>query len=554
MSRRNRVLVIGLDGASLNVILPFAQNGIMPRMKEIVEQGAVGPLMSVTPPVTGPAWASFLTGRQPGKHGVFDFVKATPGSLIRKPVNYTDIKASNLISLISGEAGKTVCSFNVPITYPPPVVNGFVVTGMLTPDTDATFTYPESLKQQLETRFGPYVLDVFWQRFTDNTAEQFLNELIDYEKQKLGAAKELLSQREWDLFIAVFTGTDRIQHALWHVIEAILDGKTLSPKEERLKPLIRDYYALIDRSLADLVDAAGEETTVFFMSDHGFGSLNKKFLVNAWLRQKGWLSYDLEQIRKINRRQSFKKILKQNLMRFPVVYNLLRKKGPVSLEKRMNTYQFLNLIQWPHSTAYSVSNTEQGIYINLKGREPYGIVNPGIEYENLRDDIMDALRTLRAPTDGRQLVSHLYRKEELYQGPHKDNAPDIVFFLSDGEYLADVRLTEHLWEEVSWTTGRGTHRKEGLFIAYGHGVRKGTRVDANIVDLAPTVLFLLDIPISQDIDGTILDSVFEEEFLNQKAPQYAVAGNRAEEESEVFSLSEKEEEKVIQQLADLGYM
>ena len=554
MSRRNRVLVIGLDGASLNVILPLAQNGVMPRVKDIIDQGAVGTLTSVTPPVTGPAWASFLTGKQPGKHGVFDFVKATPGSLTRKPVNYTDIKASTLISLIGGKEGKTVCAFNIPITYPPPVINGFVVTGMLTPDTDATFTYPETLKGRLETKFGPYVLDVFWQRFSGDTAEWFLNELIDYEKQKLAVAKELYSEKRWDLFMAVFTGTDRIQHALWHVIEAILDEKELSPKEERLKPLIKDYYGLLDRGIADLVDAAGEETTVFFMSDHGFGSLNKKFHINSWLRQQNWINYDLEQTRRISRRQSFKRILKQNLMRFPVMYNLIRKKGSVPLDKRMNTYQFLNFIQWSHTKAYSVSNTEQGIYINLKGREPHGVVNPGSEYENLRNDIMDALKTLRDPMGEQPLVSQLYKKEELYHGPYTDDAPDIIFFLSNGKYLADVNLTEHLWEEVSWITGRGTHRKDGLFIAYGKGVRKGIKVDANIVDLAPTALFLLDSPISQDIDGSILFSVFEDDFLKLKSPQYEVAGNKAEEDSPTFSLSENEEKKVIQQLTDLGYM
>lgn len=552
--KKNRVMVLGLDGATLKVIGPFARKGIMPHMKRILDHCAAGPLWSVTPPVTGPAWASFLTGKQPGKHGLYDFVKCVPGHVTRKPVNYTDIKSPTLLSLVGNAKGRSVCFFNVPITYPPPEINGFVVTGMLTPDTDVQFTYPEILKRKLETKFGPYILDVFWQRFSDDTAEQFICKLIEYEKQKLDVAKELFSEKPWDLFMAVFTGTDRIQHALWHVIEAILDGSKLIPRQERLKPLIKDYYALLDRGLADLINAAGKETTVLFMSDHGFGPLKKKFYINSWLQEKGWLSYDADLVRRVNRKKSFKAILKQYLMRFPVVQEFIARRGTLPLRKRMQAYQFLDFIHWSRTQAFSVSNTEQGIYINLKGREPRGVINPGKEYETLRDSIMDALRSLHNPENGQPLVSHLYKKEELYHGPYMNHAPDIVFFLGEGEYLADVRLTDYLWEDLSWITGRGTHRKDGLFIAYGNGVRKGINVEANIVDLAPTVLFLLNRPIPEDIDGSILTSVFESDFLSARTPQFEAVKDTMEEGRQPFSLSQEEEKKVFSNLKDLGYM
>ncbi|MBE9571699.1 MAG: alkaline phosphatase family protein, partial [Proteobacteria bacterium] len=333
-----------------------------------------------------------------------------------------------------------------------------------------------------------------------------------------------------------------------------LNGSKLIPRQERLKPLIKDYYALLDRGLADLINAAGKETTVLFMSDHGFGPLKKKFYINSWLQQKGWLSYDADLVRRVNRKKSFKAILKQYLMRFPVVQEFIARRGTLPLRKRMQAYQFLDFIHWSRTQAFSVSNTEQGIYINLKGREPQGVINPGKEYETLRDTIMDALRSLHNPENGQPLVSHLYKKEDLYQGPYMNHAPDIVFFLGEGEYLADVRLTDYLWEDLSWITGRGTHRKDGLFIAYGNGVRKGINVEANIVDLAPTVLFLLNRPIPEDIDGSILTSVFEPDFLSARTPQFEAVMDTMEEGLQPFSLSQEEEKKVFSNLKDLGYM
>lgn len=555
MSPQNRVMIIGLDGASLNVVLPFAQKGIMPYMKHVIDRGAVGPLRSVTPPVTGPAWASFLTGKQPGKHGLYDFVKCVPGHVTRKPVNYTDIKSPTLLSLVGNAKGKSVCSFNVPITFPPPAINGIVVTGMLTPDTQVEFTYPAELKNKLQAKYGPYILDVFWQRFSDSTAEKFVQQLMDYERQKLAIAKDLFLERPWDLFMAVFTGTDRIQHALWHVIEAIVEGKTLSPGEERLKPLVKGYYRLLDEGIADLIEASDDDTIIFFMSDHGFGPLRKKFYINSWLRKEGLLHYDLVQARRNTRKISLKRAIKQHLMRLPGLGQLLTRPVFLPLKGRMQTYQFLDLIDWSRTQAFSASNTEQGIYVNLKGRQPHGVVNPGKDYETLRCQIIDMLCGIIDPSDGQPLVSHIYKKEDIYIGPYTESAPDIVFFLKNGECLADVRLFDELWQETSWITGRGTHRQDGLFIAYGKGIRKDISVKASITDLVPIVLYLLEIPIPHEVDGVLPISIFKEDFLQLRAPHYeTLTAAKEETVDEVFSFTDEEEKKIFQKLKGLGYM
>jgi predicted AlkP superfamily phosphohydrolase/phosphomutase len=425
---------------------------------------------------------------------------------------------------------------------------------MLTPDTSVQFTYPADLKGEVEAKYGPYMLDVFWQRYSDATANRFLRQLIAYEEQKISIAKDLLLRRPWDLFIAVFMGTDRIQHALWHIIEAIVEGRKLGSKEEKLKGLVESYYRLIDEAIGEIIESAGENVTTFVMSDHGFGPLKKTFCINAWLRQEGLLAFNLREARRISRNVSFRRAVRQQLMRFPLVNNYFRSKGvKFPMRGRMKSHRFLGLIDWARTKAYSASNTEQGIYINLSGREPYGTVQPGQEYEDVRNHIVDRLKNLSDPADGTPLVSHIVKKEDMYQGPHTENAPDLLFALRQGEYKADVKLCDYLWEETSWITGRGTHRLDGVFLAYGKGIRKGGKTALHITDIAPALLYLLDIPVPKEIDGKVPLSVFEETFIAERPPRIGKSAI-VPTQSKELSLSDEEEQNLFQKLEDLGYL
>lgn len=550
--QRNRVMVLGFDGGTFDVFEPLSGMGHMPRFSQLMEKGVWGPLWSVTPPVTGPAWASFLTGKQPGKHGLFDFLKRTPGQVGRQPVNFSDIKSSSLLNLVGQSGDMSVCAFNVPVTYPPIQVDGIVVSGMLTPSPEVGFTWPPELKGELEEEYGPYVLDVFWQRFSDQSAEAFLRDVIDYESQKLSIARDLYARRPWDLFIAVFTGVDRISHALWHVISAIIDGRELPTAQERLKPLVLEYFRLLDEQVGKLVEGAGENVSIFFMSDHGFGPLTKKFCINEWLREKGLLEYDSSTARKINRYAGLRRYAKDLLIRFPVVKSYLTRTVRTPMRGRLRSYRFLDLIDWEKTKAYSASGTEQGIYINLKGREPWGTVHPEDEYEQLRSEIIELLREIVDPDDGKPLVSHVYRREELYEGPFVESAPDIVFFLGNGECLADVKLSGRLWQGVDWITGRGTHRKDGMFLACGAGIGKRHRAEMDIIDLAPIVLFLLGLPIPDDMDGKVRTDILDESLLGGRRPEFAAASGSGPDEG--GTISEAEEQEVLKRLEDLGYL
>ncbi|NCO33284.1 MAG: hypothetical protein GW893_05355 [Armatimonadetes bacterium] len=547
------VIVIGLDGATLDVLIPLAKQGLMPRMGELLKKSAYGPLTSVIPPVTGPAWTTFMTGMMPDRHGLMDFVHRTEGSVHRVPVNYNRIQTPTILEMVGKQqTGKRVCGFNIPITYPAPEINGIVVSGMLTPGTDVDYTYPKELKQEIEA-IEPYILDVFWQTFSDSSSEAFLRRLIEFEKQKVRISRELYEREAWDLFISVFVGTDRIQHALWPVIAGIIDAKTLEPRWEALKPLVREYFSIVDDAVGWLLDKAGDEKAIFVMSDHGFGPLDRKFYVNRWLHDQGWLAFDERMARTQRTKALVKLLLKKILLRIPGLGKIATSKMTRPMKGRMKAYQFLDIIDWDKTTAYGVSNTEQGIYINLKGREPNGIIEPGEEYQRVCKQVADALKQVVDPQDGKSIVSHAYSRDELYSGPHAGESPDIIFFLRDGAYLADVKLHPKPFGPTSWTTGRGTHRLDGTFIAYGPNVKPQSGIRTSIADLVPCILYQLGMAIPDNLDGKLPLDVFDKEFVTANPPSYRTAES-SEREGKQGDMDEDEQALVFERLKGLGYL
>jgi predicted AlkP superfamily phosphohydrolase/phosphomutase len=237
----------------------------------------------------------------------------------------------------------------------------------------------------------------------------------------------------------------------------------------------------------------------------------------------------------------------------------IRKKFLTSVKRdpgRVEAYSFLNCVDWSKTTAYAASNTEQGIYINLAGREPSGIVKPGKEWDEARTELIKKLENLEHPETGEKLVSRVFKKEEIYAGPHLSRAPDIVFFLKEGEYLADVQPVTRLLQEPNWKTGSGTHRMEGILIACGNDIQKGAYVSgARIIDLAPTILYLMGETIPADMEGEVLTDIVNKEFVRKHTPQYAEASNEnyihGTQEAE---LNEKDAMRLKEQLKGLGYL
>lgn len=552
---KTKIVIIGLDGGTFTIIDPLIAEGKLPNIARLIEEGARGPLQSVIPPVTGPAWTSFMTGKEPGRHGLFDFVKPVDDGYGREVVNYSHIRARTIWSILS-DAGLTVGIVGVPATWPPPRVKGFVVTGMLTPGTDVTYTHPPELAEEIEEKFGPYILDIWWQSYNRGQEDLLLDALLKVARQRWTVALDLLQSRPCDVFMMVFEATDRIHHSLWHLLdpEAELDAEG-----RRLRERIVEIYSEIDKGIGRIVDAAGPKANVFIMSDHGFGPLTGKFAINTWLEREGLLHCTGWNRQAVRNREKVKALVKwfSHKITPTATGRLFRKALDLVKKPRKSTpYRFLQYIDWSKTKAYSVSNTESGIYINLEGREPQGIVKPGPEAEALKKVIIEKLQQIKHPETGEYLVpaDRVALREEIYDGPFVDNAPDVLFFLKEGEFPVDVNLDPEIYQPATWKTGSGSHRMNGIFCASGPDIRSGTRLEKpRIIDLAPTILGLLDLPIPSDMDGAVL----REMLTGESTGAHSFATIEADEtdfNDEAQDFTEEEAARVEKQLKDLGYL
>ena len=205
-STERRVFAVGLDGATLDLIRPWVEEGKLPTFARIMREGSYGPLRSTIPPVTGPAWVSFMTGKNPGKHGIGDFLQRIAGEYRRTPVDSRSIKAEPFWAT-AGRRGKKVGILNVPVTYPPYEVNGFLVSGLLTPRSKEGFSYPEGLARELDQAVGGYRVNLD-QFYVKGRADRFLDDVRALVDTRTRAAQYLMSKYEWDFMMVHYIAID----------------------------------------------------------------------------------------------------------------------------------------------------------------------------------------------------------------------------------------------------------------------------------------------------------------------------------------------------------
>ncbi len=549
---KKRVFIIGLDGASFAVLRPLADSGALPNIKRLLEKGAFGDLCSTTPPITGPAWASFMTGKLPGKHGVYDFVRPVKGGVGREVISYNAIKSETIFDILT-EKGKKTGAVNVPLTYPFPTVDGYVVAGLLTPKSVESISSPAGLIDEIRGEIGEYVMDVWWERFGKDKIGQFLDRLRFCTEQRIKAIRHVQNRLDWDFFITVFIGTDRIQHWLWDYIVPEEAFASRSAQDREINRLVVDYYKRIDKYLGEVMDSLDERTTLLVISDHGFGPLKGKVYINEWLAKKGYLTFDKSKLSELQRQSEKKQKLKR-VIKAVDVFDLWGRFASkmIKKNKRLSFYSFLHCIDWQKTRAYSASNTEQGIYLNVKGREPEGIITPGEEFESVREGLMEELAGYRDEESGELMVSRIHKGGDVYSGPYLDEAPDIVFFLRDFEYIADVQPSERIFAKRGWDTSFGTHRFEGILMAYGSDIRAGEVTGARLVDIAPTLLNVLGLPINDDMDGCVLKDIFTKSFQKNHKPSYVSPGGGKDTVESGYDSDEAAD--VESQLKGLGYL
>ncbi len=541
-----KLIIIGWDGATLDVADPWMDAGYLPNLAHVRQHGVVSPLESVILPVSGPAWSAFMTGKNPGKNGIYDFLKRRPNSYERRVMNSSDVDSATLWEVVSAQGGR-VCVINVPGTYPPRPVNGILVSGMLTPSTDVPYTHPPEFAETLQHILGGYRLSVTGGVISPGKEPDFIADVHAVLDQRTRLLDYLLASEPFDLMTFVFFETDVMQHKFW--------GHHEDPSSP-YRHAIRETYQHADRALGHVLDTLDSDTTLFVVSDHGGGSLRKIVLLNRWLIENGFLKL------KPQAAAGFK----QWFARYnPILktYDLLKRMGlggisrlfPRSLRLRViNAFFSFEDIDWEHTVAYSVGHFGQ-IFINLKGREPQGCVEPGDEYEAVREKIISALQSLSDPETGERIVDRVYRREELYHGPHFEETPDLLLMMGGMRYVTSS--DQMGWEEQSVFADSvygdtGTHRLHGMFLGMGPGIRAGLRLDnAHLLDMAPTALYTMGLPVPKDMDGRVLQEIFEPQMLQDAPPQYV--------ESEEFTakthvLSSEEEALVEERLRNLGYL
>jgi predicted AlkP superfamily phosphohydrolase/phosphomutase/O-antigen/teichoic acid export membrane protein len=537
------VLVIGLDGATWDLLGPMIAVGWMPNLARLVAEGTSASLRSTLPPLTAPAWSSFMTGLNPGRHGVFAFQRALNRDLERTYVNATAVQAPLLWERLSAH-GLRVGVLNVPLTYPVRPVNGWLVSGMMTPSEESDFTYPATLAPTLRARRYTIDLRVLKQERDYRAPAQRLalvNDLQRVLQERQAALEELLLPQGGDFIMVVYETPDRLQHWTWRYLDDLL---SLSGPHAFERTPIHDaveaaYRAVDDAIGRTLALAVGPQTRVFMLSDHGFGFRHTRVHMDQWLANQGWLTYAAG-------KADVRKRLKQSM-------GWIKRFLPRSLLLRgRRAFAVNRILDWAHTQAYSGVASEYAIYINRRGREPYGVVaEPDVNA--LRREIKARLLNLIDPRQGQRVVRAVYDREEFYQGPFTDQAPDIVYELAPGYEPTSEVSPGRLFTDVT-AEGEGMHQPDGIFLAWGPDIvaqRLGPGL--GLADLTPTILYSLGVPVPQGLDGRVLSEVFTADYRGAHPVVVTEdAGVAVTPRQEVYSTND--EALIVEKLTNLGYL
>jgi predicted AlkP superfamily phosphohydrolase/phosphomutase len=555
---QTQVVLIGLDGVPLDLLRPWIEAGELPTMQRFLRQGVAGHLRSTMPPTSGPSWSSFMTGKEPGKTGIYDFLYRAGGTYRFPPVNASLRDGRELWEILS-DAGRRVGVLNVPLTYPVKAVNGFMISGWMTPYTARDYVYPPELGDELRSAVGEYRIYPSM-TCTPGREEQFLRASIELLEMRTRTALYLLRRERWDLFMAVFFDTDRVLHQLWHTLDPEhpwhgAGGKGWQPGA---REWVLEYFRRVDHSLGQLFDAAGEGALQIVMSDHGMGSAHHFVVLNNWLLENGFLQLRRAPWTAVKRALFRAGITLRNVHKVANLLGLAKHaeyKGLYSTDWLLKlAFLSFNDVDWSRSSAYSFGRHYGPVYLNVKGREPHGIVEPGSEYERVRQQIVDAALAFRHPLTGRGMVKEVLRREDIYRGPYLDQAPDLILIPADPRDIF-FGLADFGSNRVVDTVYRysGMHRDQGMLLMRGPQVAAGAPVrGAAIQDMAPTVLHAMGLPIPADMDGRPLLDLLGEAY--QSGPIYTEGADDGSQAQEKRTYSADEEKEIAERLRGLGYL
>jgi predicted AlkP superfamily phosphohydrolase/phosphomutase len=534
-----KTVIIGLDGATFDVILPLVEAGRLPVISRLMREGSSAPLRSTILPNSFPGWSSCTTGTSEGMHGVFSPFIKNPSSYGVRAMSGRDILTRPVWDILSARGGRSAV-LNVPTTYPPEPLNGVMVTGMLTPGMGSELTYPADFKRELLRALPDYVIEP--RRHPDKHARA--SEFRRATEMHESAARLLLDREDWDFFMMVFSVLDRAQHDYWS--DMVPEHPRHDPATPReFREFIHETYAQLDGAIGRLLERLPPGTRLFIVSDHGFCSELFEVRINELLAREGLLAFKSPALRNSRAKlRTFKDKVARRLAPSADDGNVLDKKVRYGSA-------FLEEIDWSRTRAYFAQ--DKGVWVNLTGRESEGIVAES-RYDDVVKEARAAIESLVSPIDGDPVFEQVLRRDEAFRGLGSDRLPDLVMI---------PRLDEFVYNErpsygdviVPADSTTGTHSRDGIFIAWGSGINCNTRFteQPDLRDIAPTALQSLECPLTLDMDGRALSEVFSDgAHVSRQGSSYReAAGNRKMTET-VYN--EGEEAELRERLRALGYI
>jgi predicted AlkP superfamily phosphohydrolase/phosphomutase len=535
-----RLVVVGMDGATFDLILPWVEEGRLPAFAGLLEKGASGDLASVPNMNTAPAWTTFMTGKNPGKHGIFWFAEEGDAAGTVRFVTAADRKAVSIWRLLSDQ-GHRVGVMNVPLTYPAEPVNGVLVAGFDAPSTASrNFSHPEDAIAELERRCGTYnVHAAIAHHALAGRRERVVEEALKAEESRVRAALSLLEQEPWDVFMYMIKATDMAAHYLWDFDDPSQDS-------------LRQIYEYADSALARFLSVAGEDCGVVVMSDHGFG----------WRQPAAeYLNDILIQLGYMKRQESASQGATWKAFRIakrlgPQAKGAVKRLLP-GLHRRFGYKIRFGGIDWTGTRAYS-DNTRHCVWINLRGRNPNGIVEPA-DYDRTVEEVREILSEIVDSDTGQRAVEAVWRPDEIYSGPYTNEAPDLQIHWRYDRPVHGLVYDGRLGRAAARQSARGmmtsltgAHRPTGILMMSGPQFQTGVRVEgAGLQDLAPTILHLAEVPVPNDMDGRVLLEALADPYASTPVA-HAEPGPDGGVEASTYSKEEAAE--VEERLRSLGYL
>jgi len=504
-----KLLVIGLDGATWNVLIPLIKKGKLHTLEELMNNGVYGDLESTIPHITFPAWKSYSTGKNPGKLGVYWFLYPNFKEKSFLSNNSKDFKSYDYWDIL-GTEGIQCGILDMPGTYPPKEINGFMVSWGA--PKQENYTYPPKLAEEIESKFD-YRIDPEF--FFDLNKEKGIKATKKIIKQRFEVARWLIEDKESDFFHMTIFHIDSVQHVFWR---DMIDEKDVYAN------VIEDFWRLIDQEIGNFLEKATDEnTTIILMSDHGFTKVKAIVNMSIWLRDNRYLILTSPKISKIlsvvgiNRDLVFRVVDKLNLV--GIIRKLIPKDIAIRILDRffppsddvVSLYSLERAINWSRSQVIPLP--EGPIYINSK------IKSDKKKYEKLRNELINKIESIKNPKTGERLAKKVYKKEELYRGKYLSKAPDLVILPNEGYEIATPAESNKMWI-FNPKNRTGTHKIKGIFLASGPKIKKDCKIEnIKIYDIAPTILHIFGFPLPSDIDGKVLTEIFEDdsEFAKRKA-------------------------------------